>query len=82
MANDTRPVTVTLSNDEALVLDALLATLENQGPLRITHPAELRALWNLHASLERVLVAPFKPDYDRLLASARERLTDSAGEAQ
>jgi len=82
MANDHPQVTVTLSADEALVLDALLATLEDRSPLRITHPAELRALWNLHAALEKVLVAPFKPDYERLLASARERLTDSAGEPQ
>jgi len=77
MTQHVREVTVTISTDEALVLDALLATLNDRGPLNITHPAELRALWNLHAALEKVLVEPFQPDYDQLLAAARARLTDA-----
>lgn len=76
MAHDEQEVTITLSNDEALVLDALLADLDDQASIPITHPAERRALWNLSASLEKVLVEPFKPDYEKLLAAARERLTD------
>ena len=79
MDKDRQEITVALTADEAIVLDALLARAKGHGPLRIDHPAELRALWNLHAALERVLIAPFKPDYDQLLASARERLTDATG---
>ena len=79
MDTNSREVTVTLSADEALVLDSLLARLPDRGPLEVGHPAEFRALWNLHAKLEEVLVEPFDRDYDQLLASARERLTDREG---
>ncbi len=79
MDRNSREVTVTLTVDEALVLDSLLARLPDSGSLTVEHPAERRALWNLHASLEKVLVEPFDPNYDELLTSARERLTDNEG---
>ena len=78
MTHDPQEVTISLSTDVALVLDALLATLDDQGPLNVTHPAELMALWKLSAALEKVLVAPFKPEYNEILAAARARLTEGA----
>jgi hypothetical protein len=38
--------------------------------------AERRALWNLTALLERVLVEPFSAQYRELVEQARERLRE------
>jgi hypothetical protein len=65
-------VTVSLTQDEALVLFEWLAA-ERWDPT-IQHPAERRVLWDLEAQLERVLVAPLRPDYGALLAAARQRV--------
>jgi hypothetical protein len=67
---------VTLTADEALVLDAFLQRFEQEETLTISDQAEERALWNLSCLLERELVAPFRADYANLLAAARERLRD------
>ena len=56
-------VTVTLPADAALVLDALFAGVDEPGPLQLSGPAELQAVWALSASLERVLVDTFRPEY-------------------
>ncbi|MET8518480.1 hypothetical protein [Nocardioides sp. NPDC004968] len=71
-------VTITLTNDEALVLFELLHRWEDQE--RVGSPqneAELVALWNLSGLLERELRAPFDPRYADLLAEATARLTPS-----
>jgi len=68
-------VSLTMSSDEALVLfDWLARTSDATHPVPFADPAEQLVLWNLEALLERVLVAPLKPDYDALLDDARRRM--------
>ncbi len=69
-----RAITLTLSADAALVLDALIANVDEPGRLEIAGPAELQAVWALSASLERVLVDTFRAEYRQLLQQARDRL--------
>lgn len=70
-------ITLSLSPDEALVLFELASRLGKQSSL-FEDQAEQRALWNLEASLESVLEAPFAPDYSARLEAARTRLRDSS----
>ena len=70
-------VSLTMSSDEALVLfDWLARTSAATHPVPFADPAEQLVLWNVEALLERVLVAPLKPDYDVLLDDARRRVRD------
>jgi hypothetical protein len=80
MGHAARKVVLRLTHDEALVLFELLHHWEHQD--RVTQPehhADQIALWNLSGLLERKLIEPFDPAYDRLLNEARTRL---AGESQ
>ncbi len=72
-------VTLILPADAALVLDALLADLNEPGTVLVDGAAELQALWVLSGALEKVLVDTFKPDYKDLLQAARERLAQEHG---
>jgi hypothetical protein len=76
-------VTLQLTSDEALVLDALVsrfdASEERSTALTIEHSAERAAIWALQAALERAMVATLRPDYDRLLGEAQKRLCEKAG---
>jgi hypothetical protein len=47
------------------------------GALRIEDTAEARALWNLHAELEKCLTGPLDARYAELLDQARKDLRDS-----
>jgi hypothetical protein len=68
-------VTVTLSNDEALVLFDLLHRWEDANTIDpVLLPGEQAALWNLSCALERVLVEPFAHNYSDLISDARVRL--------
>jgi hypothetical protein len=67
-------VTVTLSNDEALVLLALLTRFSDNEELSVENRGESRALWNLCCLLEEKLSEPLKPEYADILEAARERL--------
>ena len=67
-------VTMTLSHDEALVFLGWLAREDDRNAIVVEHPAEQTVLWRLEAQLERQLVDPFAPDYDRLVAAARDRI--------
>jgi len=69
-------VAIELSRVEALVLFDLLARFDKDGELTVEHQSEKRVLWNIHCSLEGVLVEPFSPDYAELLAEARGRVAD------
>jgi hypothetical protein len=71
-----RVLSVELTSDEALVLFEFLHRFADTGALTVADQAEERALWNLSASLERVLVAPFASNYEQLLKGARDRLRD------
>jgi len=74
-------VTLQLSGDAALVLDAALSKPEDIA-LRVKEPAEQVAVCELAALLERELVVPFSPDYDGALQAARMRLTARGGVAE
>lgn len=64
-------IIIELSKAEALVLFELLARFDKDEKLIIENQAEARVLWNVHCSLEKVLVEPFSPDYEKLLTEAR-----------
>lgn len=72
-------VALSLARAEALVLFEFLARESNRdsGELRIEDQAEQRVLWDLQARLESVLSEPLRPDYQDLLAAARQAVRDS-----
>jgi hypothetical protein len=73
---------IELTDDEALVLSALLAeygTRDDGRTLAIAHAAERNALWALEAALEKQLVAPLRSDYAELLLAARRRVEEQGG---
>ncbi len=70
------PVSIDLSASEALVLFEFLSRYSDTDRLETVDQAEQRALWNLCCLLERELVEPFQPEYEKLLAAARESLRD------
>lgn len=72
MAGD--QISLELSKDEALVLFEFLSRFSEHDKLQIEDQAEVRALWDVQAMLEKLLVEPFMPDYLELLSGARERL--------
>ena len=69
-----QPVVIQLSPDQAVVLFELLARFDEEERLSVADPAEERVLWEVHAQLERTLVAPLDPRYAVLLAAARSRV--------
>jgi hypothetical protein len=73
-----KPVRLELTGDEALVLYEFLARFEDNGALAIADRAEERALWNVHCLLQKQLLEIFHPDYEALVAAARDRLRDPA----
>ena len=72
-------VTITLTNDEALVLFEFLVRFKETNLLGTEDQAEQRALWNLHCLLEGEITAPFAPNYHELLVAARDALRDDGG---
>ncbi|MEO7071242.1 MAG: hypothetical protein ABI131_12210 [Nostocoides sp.] len=72
---DPDDLTVTLTQDEALVLFELLHRWEDDELVTAPrHHGEQVALWNLSAALEKVMVEPFDADYARLVSEAQMRL--------
>ena len=63
-----------LSQAEALVLFEFLARFLENEQLRIADPAEEQVFANIHAELQRQLVAPLMPNYAELLETARSAL--------
>lgn len=77
-------VTITLSQDEALVLfDFLQREIDAVNGSRLVpateHEGELWALNGLNCLLERELAAPFKHDYDQILQQSRASLIQRNG---
>jgi hypothetical protein len=70
-------IPIELTGDEALVLYAWLVRWDKSGDPTFADQAEQRVLWNLHATLESELVAPFDAAYDELVAAARANVRDS-----
>jgi hypothetical protein len=71
--------TITLQDDEALVLFELLASERIEKDLPGLEAPERNALWALSGALERTLVQPFSPNYSELLAKARASLVERFG---
>jgi len=78
---DNKPVSLTLTHDEALVLFELLSRYDDTEQLSVDVPAEELALWRLHGALQRILVAPLQPDYNEQLQQARQRLCPGTDDA-
>jgi hypothetical protein len=73
---ETEGVPISLTGDEALVLFELLHRWEDEEQVSAPrNEADKVALWNLSAALEKVLAAPFSPEYARLVSEAQARLT-------
>lgn len=70
-------ITITLENDEALVLFELLKSESLEASVATP---ERDALWGLEAALEKQLVEPFSPDYAKLLEKARQSLITRCGQ--
>jgi hypothetical protein len=75
---NTQDVTVELTRAEALVLFEFLARYMKEERLEIEDQAEQRVLWDICASLEKILAEPFAPDYVDLVAKARAQVRDAA----
>ena len=73
------PITLTVGQDEALVLFELLADFSKQPALKISNAAERLALVRLHGALERTLVEPFMDNYRARVDEARSRLIAQSG---
>lgn len=69
-------VEISLTDDAALVLFDWLGRRSDDLAPDEKPTAEIIALWNLEALLERVLVAPFMSDYAEQVDAARVRLTN------
>jgi hypothetical protein len=65
-------VTLTLSQEQALVLFDFLIRFSTDDTLTIQDPAEERVLWDMCCDLESVLVEPFSAEYATHLQQARE----------
>jgi len=70
-------IEISLSKDEALVLFEFLARFSTSDKLEIVDQAEERALWNIEALLEKILVEPFSENWTSIIAEARRRLRDA-----
>ncbi len=69
--------TLTLTDDEMLILFELFERLEERDELKFAHPAEWLALGRFTAQLESTLWQLFSHDWERLLAEARTRRSQS-----
>jgi hypothetical protein len=67
-------ITITFSNDEALVLFEFFGRFDERGEFTMRHPAEYLAFMRLSAQLDKAFVEPFQPGYLQALRAARERL--------
>lgn len=65
--------TLTLTDDEMLILFDMFERLEERDELRFAHPAEWLALGRFTAQLESTLWQLFSRDWERLLGEARSR---------
>jgi hypothetical protein len=75
--SEQKKVMIELTGDEALVLHSWLTRFNSTQRGNFQDQAEQRVLWDIEASLETALVAPFAPNYSELLEKAREQVRDS-----
>ena len=69
-------VTLKLSRDEALVLEAFFARSEKEARLVLRHNAEFIALSRISGQIEKALVEPFQTDYSLMVAAAQARVSE------
>jgi hypothetical protein len=70
-------IKIELSKDEAIVLFDWISRI-NEGEatnLRLDQ-AEMRILWDLEASFEKVINEIFAEDYNKIVAQAKQRVQD------
>lgn len=67
------PHSLTLTDDEVLILFEMFERLEEENAIAFVHPAEWAALGRFTAQLESTVWQVFNPDYQKLLAQARAR---------
>jgi hypothetical protein len=67
-------ITVSLTDDEAIVLFEFLSRFKEKDVPAIEHDAERQVLWNVLCLVEKNLTAPFSPDSVRILTVARSRV--------
>lgn len=72
-------ITVKLTPDQAIVLFEFFWRFQETDELAFANAAEYLALSAIAGQLEETLVEPFMPNYDELLATARERLAGDLG---
>jgi hypothetical protein len=70
------PISLVLTNDEALVLLDFLTRFVETDELTTEDRAEQQALWNLQCLLEKQMAEVFDPAYRELVQQARARLRD------
>jgi hypothetical protein len=72
----TRRVTVTLTEDEAIVLYAWLSRIDESDSADFADQAEQRLLWDLIAMLETQIDSVLSAQYQDEVAIARSRVRD------
>ena len=73
-----KPINLSLTNDEAIVIFEFLSRFSETDKLSIEHQSEQRILWNLTNSLEKELAEPFGNNYKETLNKARENIEDQS----
>jgi len=74
---ESNEITIKLTKDEALVLFELLSRFsENDNKEIFQDAAEEKALWVIEEQLEKILVEPFKPNYQDIIQEARNRIRE------
>lgn len=66
--------TLSITEDEALVLFEFFARFGDTDKLQFEHAAEYLALQRVSAQIDKTTSAMFSPEYKSLLAGARERI--------
>jgi hypothetical protein len=72
-------VIIELTGDEALVFFDWIARFNEREDVVFDDQAEQRVLWDIECILESALAEPFAPNYDQLLAAARENVREMRG---
>jgi hypothetical protein len=65
---------LTISEDEALVLDEYFNRFDDTGDLSFRHPAEYVALQKIASQVDATTPAFFSKNYHQLLQAARDRI--------
>jgi hypothetical protein len=71
-------VSVTLTEDEALVLFEAMERFDESANRHLFSEAEWVAIWRLTGQLESQNAVIFSPEYTKLIEAAKSRLTDSS----